>query len=128
MPKARDTNLPQHDINQGHFGEIDLSFLPDGVNVGDVVNWNGTTWVVASITADGRVKVTSADDTADFISAKIVAGPGITIEVVNPGAAETLKVSSSGGGGGGEVLMADGISNPPEPLTNEDGTDWLYEG
>jgi hypothetical protein len=29
-------------------------------------------------------------------------------------------------GGAGEVLMADGVT-PPEPLTNEAGTDWLYE-
>lgn len=25
-----------------------------------------------------------------------------------------------------EVLMADGVSSPPDPLTNEAGTDWLY--
>jgi hypothetical protein len=27
----------------------------------------------------------------------------------------------------GEVLMVDGIDNPPEPLENEAGTNWLYE-
>lgn len=25
-----------------------------------------------------------------------------------------------------EVMMADGISSPPEPVANEDGVDWLY--
>lgn len=26
----------------------------------------------------------------------------------------------------GELLMQDGVSNPPVPIENEDGTDWLY--
>ena len=29
-------------------------------------------------------------------------------------------------GGRWEVMMTDGISLPPEPMTTEDGTDWLY--
>ena len=28
----------------------------------------------------------------------------------------------------GELLMQDGVSSPPVPLTTEDGTDWLYQG
>lgn len=40
---------------------------------------------------------------------------------------QTYAVPSSGETSG-EVLMADGITSPPDPLTNEAGTDWLYEG
>lgn len=44
------------------------------------------------------------------------------------GGAAWEAIPAGGGGGSGEVLMQDGVSNPPQPLTTEDGTDWLYEG
>lgn len=28
----------------------------------------------------------------------------------------------------GELLMQDGVTNPPVPVENETSTDWLYEG
>lgn len=34
--------------------------------------------------------------------------------------------ASGGGSGHWEVLMVDGITNPPEPLSNEAGDDWVY--
>lgn len=37
----------------------------------------------------------------------------------------TLATPAGGGGGRWEVMMVDGIT-PPEPMTTEDGTDWLY--
>ncbi len=35
----------------------------------------------------------------------------------------------TGGSGGGfvQLLMEDGVTFPPVPLTNEDGTDWIYD-
>lgn len=128
MPKTRDPNLPQHHMTQGHYGEFDLQFLPDGVDVGDVIQWDGADWIITQITADGRVKVSATDTTADYAGTKIVAGDNITITILNPGGNEQIEISATGGGSAGEVLMADGVSNPPEPLTNEDGDDWLYEG
>lgn len=127
MAKARDTDLPQHEINQGHFGELDLSFLPDGTAVGDTIRWDGATWVVEQI-VDGKVFISAADTTPDYLQDKVEAGTGIEITVVNPGANEKLHIAVSGGGTSGEVLMADGITDPPEPLVSDDGTDWLYEG
>lgn len=40
----------------------------------------------------------------------------------------TLQEVVAGGAltGRWEVMMTDGISSPPEPMTTEDGTDWLY--
>lgn len=38
----------------------------------------------------------------------------------------TWAPATGGSGGRWEVLMADGVTSPPEPLWNEDGTDWLY--
>ena len=32
------------------------------------------------------------------------------------------------GSGGSAILMQDGVTNPPVPIENEDGNDWLYEG
>lgn len=129
MPKTRETTLPQHHMTQGHYGEFDLEFLPVGVNVGDAIIWSGTTWVITNVTPDGKVLVTEDDTTRAFLGAKIVAGDNIVITILNPGADETIEVSSTASGGGaGEVLMEDGTSFPPVPLTTEDGTDWLYEG
>jgi hypothetical protein len=34
---------------------------------------------------------------------------------------------ADGAGGGAELLMEDGVTFPPVPLTNEDGTDWMYD-
>lgn len=44
-----------------------------------------------------QVKVTASDTTADYLSPKIVAGPHITTEVLNPGGNEQLKISGQGG-------------------------------
>lgn len=35
-------------------------------------------------------------------------------------------MSGVGAGGHREVLMASGVTSPPEPLESSDGTDWLY--
>lgn len=41
---------------------------------------------------DGRVKVTSVDAILDYLSSKIVAGANIQVNVLNPGANETLEI------------------------------------
>lgn len=38
------------------------------------------------------------------------------------------QAPSGGSTASGELLMTDGVSSPPVPVTTEDGTDWLYEG
>lgn len=44
-----------------------------------------------------KVKVSSADTTADFLEDKIVAGANIIINKLNPGADEELEITSTGG-------------------------------
>lgn len=39
MPLQRDDNLPQHDLRQGHYGELTLDFLPSGSHTGQVVTY-----------------------------------------------------------------------------------------
>jgi hypothetical protein len=46
-----------------------------------------------------RVKATSADTNAGFLSSKLVAGSGVTITTNNAGQDETLTITSSGGSG-----------------------------
>jgi hypothetical protein len=42
-------------------------------------------------------------------------------------AAWEVVPESSGSGTVAELLMEDGVTFPPVPLTNEDGTDWMYD-
>ena len=51
-----------------------------------------------------KVRVTTNDSTADFLSSKIIAGTGIAVTVVGvSGSAQTLQIAATGGGGGGGV-------------------------
>ena len=51
-----------------------------------------------------KVRVTTDDATADFLSSKIIAGSGIAVTVVGvSGSAQTLQVAATGGGVGGGV-------------------------
>ena len=59
-------------------------------------------WLLAGMGAassDHKVKVHSVDTTPDFLAAKLVAGTGITLTTLNPGANEQLRIASTGGGG-----------------------------
>ena len=53
--------------------------------------------LVPGIDNDEKVKVSSADTTADYLESKIVAGTNVTITKLNPGADEELEISSSPG-------------------------------
>lgn len=50
---------------------------------------------LAGIAPDGKIKVSADDDTYDYLEQKLVAGSGITLTVLDPGAAETLSVAAS---------------------------------
>jgi len=53
--------------------------------------------------------------------------PGIYDHLRDPGAqAAAVTEADVRDAGRWELLMQDGVSSPPVPLTNEDGTDWLY--
>lgn len=51
-------------------------------------------------TPDEKVKVSGADTTADFLNAKIVAGAGMTLNILNTGANEQMELVSTSTGGG----------------------------
>lgn len=56
MSKTRDTNLPQHHYNQGHYGELPLSSLPSSTEAsGSVFIWDGSAWYYGFIEAGGGV-------------------------------------------------------------------------
>lgn len=48
MPRVRDPDLPQHHMDQGHYGEMDLDLLPSGTTQGDVILWDDglNTWYI----------------------------------------------------------------------------------
>jgi hypothetical protein len=63
----------------------------------------------------------------DVIGTALVAGTNITITVNDAG--DTITIASTATSTTtGELLMQDGVTSPPVPLTNEAGDDWLYQG
>lgn len=53
---------------------------------------------IATATPDGKVKVSEDDTTRDYLFASLVEGVGITLEIVDPGADEKVKITASAGG------------------------------
>jgi hypothetical protein len=90
------------------------------------INTDSTLTGGGDLTADRTLGVNTtaeAERIRDVIGAALVQGSNITITVND--AADTITIASSGAG---ELLMQDGVSGPPVPLTNEAGTDYLYQG
>ncbi len=51
-------------------------------------------WIPAG--NSGKVKTSSTDTDIDFLSSKIIAGSGITLTTLNPGANEVISISAPG--------------------------------
>ena len=49
---------------------------------------------------DERVKISATDLLASYLNSKLVAGSGITFDVINPGGTEQLRINATGGGSG----------------------------
>jgi len=77
-----------------------------------------------------KVRVTTDDASADFLSSKVVPGAGISVSVVGAsGSNQTLRISATGtGGGGGSSLTISGAlgsvpySDVPSKLIFDNGT------
>jgi hypothetical protein len=52
---------------------------------------------------DEKAKVTSNDTAGDYLKLKLAAGTGVTLEEINDGGYETLRINASGAGGGAPV-------------------------
>lgn len=78
-----------------------------------------------------KVRVTTDDLSADFLSSKIVSGTGISVTVVGAsGSNQTLRIAATGGGGGGggtSLTISGALGNVaysdvPTSLVFDDGT------
>lgn len=68
--------------------------LADATQV--MVNFNYIAGQVnANVSVAGTVKVTAASTLQSYLQAVLAAGSGITLTLLNPGAAEQLQISSS---------------------------------
>jgi len=56
--------------------------------------------------ADEKAKVSPTDTTAGYLSDKIIAGPNISITVINPGANETMSIAFAGDGVSDQATLA----------------------
>jgi pectate lyase-like protein len=68
----------------------------------------------------GVHSLAKSGDTALYGDVTVSAGTGITLT----SSSQNIEIATTGG----ELLMEDGVTFPPVPLTTEDGTDWLYSG
>lgn len=73
-----------------------LRNIATGTDATDAVNRAQMDAAIAAAVipgASGSVKITSADTTPDFLANKLVATGELALTVINPGAAETLRIS-----------------------------------
>ncbi len=82
-----------------------------------------------------KVRTTTDDASADFLSSKLAAGSGITLTVVGAsGSSQTLRIAATGGGAGGGASLtisgssgATAYSNVPSTVVFDDGTGFQVE-
>lgn len=74
MSKTRDDNLPQHEYNQGHYGELPFTSLPasglSGGNAGDTFIYDGSEWGVGTISGSAVGDITdlpTAETDSDLV-------------------------------------------------------------
>ena len=112
MSKVRDSNIPQHHLSQGHYGDLDLNELPDatGYPSGTAFIWDGSSWYYGEVqvgsgsSSDEKVKVTSNDTTANYLYNKLVAGTNVTIVENNNGGDETVTIQVVSGSATDELV------------------------
>jgi hypothetical protein len=72
--------------------------------------------------------LTTAATSFDFVGAGVAAtntGGAVTVTVTSAGSPTAAQIAALGFVG--PILMTDGVTNPPEPLWTDDGTDYLYQ-
>jgi hypothetical protein len=107
---------------------------------------SGSTHAATQAAAEATAATALSGHVADTTSAHTATGVDIAdaggyyTSTTVEGALQEIGAGGIGGGGGsmsaadiaalgfvGPILMTDGITNPPEPLWTEDGTDYLYQ-
>jgi hypothetical protein len=68
---------------------------------------------------DEKAKVSAGDTTPGYLGSKIVAGTGIDLTVLNPGADETLEIAATGGSGDDEKAAVSANDTTPGYLNGK---------
>ena len=99
-------------------------------NTGIIYTWDIETgkWVNSSALA-GKPRllaidsITAEDITAGSVGTDALADASVTVPKL---AADVLALIAAATIPRREVLMATGVTDPPDPLVSSDGADWLY--
>ena len=83
--------------------QINLSILNDWANLLFAIQ--PTPVSLPPSGTDELVKISATDTTASYLGSKLVAGSGVTLTTLNPGANEQIQISSTGGGSGTDITQ-----------------------
>lgn len=99
MSKTRDTSLPQHHYDQGHYGELPLNALPAGDRDNETLVASGSTYIT-------EYPVDTREDGSHEgrVYSLNFTGPGVTVNVASGIATITV---ASGGAGGSPLTVQD---------------------
>lgn len=75
MSKTRNVNLPQHEYDQGHYGELPLEALPSSTELsGSTFLWDGSAWYFGQVSLDGSESPIIFTDTPFPDQARMASG------------------------------------------------------
>jgi len=80
-------------LDPATYAELVQVVLAIGQNVGAIIG------PIPNLQFPGQVSIDGSDQTIKYLADKLIAGAGITLAVLNPGADEQLQVNAAGGGG-----------------------------
>lgn len=117
-----DGTTPTFTTTAGTTFRVVLERVPGTTNdwVGDLVGGGGSALTVK----DEGTPLATAATSLDFVGAGVVASGATAAKTITIAGVTAAAITALGFVG--PILMTDGTSAPPVPMTTEDGTDYLY--
>jgi len=96
MPVTRDPTLPQHDFEQGHYGELPFGSLPSGTHTGQVMTYVSGVGAASTWAVDWPIRLQDEGTTRGRVYTLNFVGSNV-VSTVSPSGVGTITVNSGGG-------------------------------